>query len=149
MDNSLQHCANDGQSAIGRYLPGSVRQPFFVNWSYCKSRIFRTHSIFVSWGLRPFVRMTFRTVADRCGFSALLCTFCICLIFVRKPPRTKYTKITCIRNFLNLQHEGFFPSLWELSLLKTPVEEACKTAGTIICTIVEKIRSGVINSWGL
>ena len=27
--------------------------------SYCKSRIFRTHSIFVSWALRPFVRMKF------------------------------------------------------------------------------------------
>ena len=27
--------------------------------NYCKSRIFRTHSIFVSWALRTFVRMKF------------------------------------------------------------------------------------------
>ena len=27
--------------------------------SYCKTRIFRTHSIFVSWALQPFVRMKF------------------------------------------------------------------------------------------
>ena len=30
---------------------------------------------------------------------------------------------------------------------KTPVEQACKTAGNTICKIVEKIRSDVINSW--
>ena len=45
----------------------------------------------------------FRTVADRCGFSDLLCTFRIHFIFVQKPPCTKYTKITCIRNILDLQ----------------------------------------------
>ena len=46
----------------------------------------------------------FRTVADRCGYSDLLCTFHMHSIFVRKPLRTKYTKITCIRNILDLQY---------------------------------------------
>ena len=45
----------------------------------------------------------FRTVADRCGFSDLRCTFRMHFIFVQKPPRTKYTKITCLRNILDLQ----------------------------------------------
>ena len=43
----------------------------------------------------------FRTVTDRCGFFDLLCTFRMHFIFVWKPPRTKYTKITCIRNILD------------------------------------------------
>ena len=46
----------------------------------------------------------FRTFAARCGFSDLLCTFRMHFIFVRKPPRTKCTKITCIRNILDLQY---------------------------------------------
>ena len=50
----------------------------------------------------------FRTVADRCGFSDLLCTFRMHFIFVRKPPRTKYTKITCLRNILDLQYLFLF-----------------------------------------
>ena len=40
----------------------------------------------------------FCSVADRCVYSDLPCTFHMHFIFVRKPPRTKYTKITCIRN---------------------------------------------------
>ena len=48
----------------------------------------------------------FRTVADRCGFSDLLCTLHVHYIFVWKPPRTKCTKITCIRNILDLQYHG-------------------------------------------
>ena len=48
----------------------------------------------------------FRTVAERYRFSDLLFTFRMHFIFVRKPPRTKYTKITCIRNILDLQY-GF------------------------------------------
>ena len=46
----------------------------------------------------------FRTVAERCGLSDLLCTFRMYFIFVRKPPRTKHTKITCIRSILDLQY---------------------------------------------
>ena len=46
----------------------------------------------------------FRTVADRCKFSDLPCTFRMHFTFVRKPPRTNYRKITCIRNILNLQY---------------------------------------------
>ena len=46
----------------------------------------------------------FRSVADRCRFSGMLCTFRIHFIFVRKAARTKYTKITCIRNILDLQY---------------------------------------------
>ena len=45
----------------------------------------------------------FRTVADRCRFSGMLCTFRMHFIFVPKEPCTKYTKITCIRNILDLQ----------------------------------------------
>ena len=45
----------------------------------------------------------FRTVADRCGFSDLLCTFHMHFIFLRKPQCTKYTKITCTRIILDLQ----------------------------------------------
>ena len=77
---------------------------------YCKSRIFRTHSIFVFWALRPFVRMNFsyRKIFDRCRFSGMLCTFRMHFIFVRKAARTKYTKITCIRNILDLQYPEKF-----------------------------------------
>ena len=46
----------------------------------------------------------FRTVAGRCKFSDLLFNFCMHFIFVRKPPRTKYTKITYIQNILDLQY---------------------------------------------
>ena len=46
----------------------------------------------------------FRTVADRCRFSGMLCTFRMHFIFVRNAARTKYTKITCIRNILDLQY---------------------------------------------
>ena len=46
----------------------------------------------------------FRTVADRCWFSGMLCTLRMHFIFVRKAPCTKYTKITCIRNILDLQY---------------------------------------------
>ena len=35
-----------------------------IKFEYCKFRIFRTHSIFVIWALRPFVRMKFCTVAQ-------------------------------------------------------------------------------------
>ena len=52
----------------------------------------------------PSYAWNFRTVADRCGFSDLLCTFRLHFIFARKPPCTKYTKITCIRNILDLQY---------------------------------------------
>ena len=45
----------------------------------------------------------FRTVADCCRFSGMLCTFRMHFIFVRKAARTEYTKITCIRNILDLQ----------------------------------------------
>ena len=39
---------------------GVARAVFLLKFLvYCKSRIFRTHSIFVPWALRPFVRMKF------------------------------------------------------------------------------------------
>ena len=55
----------------------------------------------------------FHIVADRCGFSDLLCTFRMHFIFVRKPARTKYTKITCLRNILDLQYT---PKRWRYSI---------------------------------
>ena len=47
----------------------------------------------------------FLTVADCCGFSDLPCTFRMHFIFVRKPSHTKYTKLTCIRNIVDLQYQ--------------------------------------------
>ena len=45
---------------VGELNPFKSRwQQLWKELEYCKSRIFRTHSIFVSWALRRFVRMKF------------------------------------------------------------------------------------------
>ena len=44
-------------SLISQYFTTTFELVGLTN--YRKSRIFRTHSVFVSWALRPFVRMTF------------------------------------------------------------------------------------------
>ena len=46
-----------GQKIHKLDFKGEVRRK--MNFTYCKSRIFRTHSIFVSSALQPFVRMKF------------------------------------------------------------------------------------------
>ena len=52
-----------------------------------------------------FVRnlWNFEMTTSRCGFSDFLWTFSTHFIFVRKPPRVKYTKIKSKQNILDLQ----------------------------------------------
>ena len=46
-------------TSVLAFLPRHTSVLSSLSLTYCKSRIFRTHSIFVSWALRPFVRMKF------------------------------------------------------------------------------------------
>ena len=66
--------------------------------------MFRTHPIFVSWALRTFVRMKFLNSRWPLRILWLALYLSHAFYFVRKPPRTKYTKITCTRNILDLQY---------------------------------------------
>ena len=61
--NSSRHAINrrpsaDFRTAASRCRSTTERRSIEA-FRYCKSRIFRTHSIFVAWALRPFVRMKF------------------------------------------------------------------------------------------
>ena len=71
---------------------------------YCKSRIFRrpTHSIFVSWALRPFVCMEFSY--SRWPLRILWLAWYLSHAFYFRAGAAAYeinTKITCIRNILD------------------------------------------------
>ena len=72
---------------------------------YCKSRLVRTHKIFVRSGPPTFrthgIFVQLLTAAD--SLTSFEIYFSMHFIFVRKPLRTKYTKIKCIRNNLDLQ----------------------------------------------
>ena len=73
--------------------------------AYCKSRIFRTHSIFVSWALQPFVRIKFPY--SRWPLPILWLALCLSHAFYFRTEamaRLKYTKITGIQNILDLQY---------------------------------------------
>ena len=52
----------------------------------------------------------------------MLCTFRMHFIFVRKTVRTKYTKITCIRNILDLQYTDFDTGVTGMILFWIPTK---------------------------
>ena len=99
-------------SLITLLIAGNLAECRQVQLTWELSRFFDTvnpeyfvHTQFSYPGLSDLsYAWNFRTVADRCRFSGMLCTFRMHFIFVRKAARTKYTKITCIRNILDLQY---------------------------------------------
>ena len=62
-------------------------------FKYCKTGLFRTHSIFVFWALRPFVRRKFLYSCSPLRILWLALYLLYAFYFVRKRQRTKYTKI--------------------------------------------------------
>ena len=85
-----------GYWGTGHGQPGTVNPEYFVctKFSYVGN-------------LRPFVRMKFSYSHWPLRIFWLALVFSRHLIFVRKPPFTKYTKIKCIRNNLDLQYPMF------------------------------------------
>ena len=80
-------------SSAPKTLPYTVNPEYFVRTQFSYPGL---SNLSYAWN--------FRTVAGRCRFSDLHFNFRMHFIFVRKQPRTKYTKITCIRNILDLQY---------------------------------------------
>ena len=79
---------------------------------YCKSRIFRTHSVFVAWALRPFVRMklSHSRWPLRIIWLALYLSHAFCF-------RTEATAYEMYENNMHTKYSGFtvFSINWRLS----------------------------------
>ena len=109
---------------LGLVAQNSQKQGLRI-FRYCKSRIFRTRSIFVSWALRPFVRMKFSY--SRWPQRILWLAWCL-----SHPLLFSYGS----RHVRNIRKKLFFFFLktWQLYWQYTMVEHTTKREQTTLWT---------------